>query len=1294
MILDSTSRQVAFSAEHRFVLFVEGIACPFTQIEFMVEDGMVPRLAIGFPATEEISSISRRVRVHLAHREIVNDEWVLIFEGEMLTRGFQKSPTSRELTFIAYHVTGLLDQFAITALDPPSYILAQMAGTSDQEALLAAPIGNPLAAFLNKFIAAELGIADNAVTFQDWVKGSFSIYRRLIDNSRIAKSYINRAVKFHDVFGRLALGDRSILDWPDFATQLLAYVMAVQGESRGGRMSFLELVRTIASEFMHRVTIVPNAESYTRQIQVKPSTLFNAIPRCNVVYPAMSEAWAWNEDRQTKITRIQGTFLPMANLAGESNIQASRYFTVFAPSELQEKWYKIADGLGVKQVPQPPTDSKGKLILKAPADGIQFLTREEEAVGIVPDYYDIPRTLSFAVGRMLKLDGLGTTSLPGVELASGTTADTVAYTTVSGTSDKERYTKYLAFVSQALGHGTGIDPAAAWGGANVFKRKGEDLLIIGGTGGNLMYPGGEGNDGRVTFLALNTHVDLVTKPSEKLKGHKYRYFENAARAQKDLESTRCNYFITKEGVIIQVLGRHHMLFEEPRALPFGVRVLGMDQGTANALNMEMPPLGGSRDGVSKADAWAGLITRRVRTFTKEEVDANKLRVDEAPPGTRRELFDFGAMNETPETPGNWAWPAAGTLHPDFPGPAAPGVKAPHIVFTGLDVYVPGGMQDVDFGALNFNDGDPGQTAAVITIYNKTDRSKVDATISAKVRDGKRVVAPDGRAWYYLVFDRAAIDHGAAIHIKLTTASSLKADQRPCRPWVFVAGGTNKSGVPVPKARDASSFNEVDKPILRGDAKAPNLVCGNHGNVVIALEKGGAITAQQKQSAAFLLACIKEITSQKASDDSGSLTLTAAARKSWIIDKNILAAEDYFPAKAPVGVLGISDVVKEIKNLASPIQDKLYAAFKIWDKALADKKFKPLAVTLDEVPEGDATYSDPTVHYSKTAAVAAGTASTSERILEASTKPVDISSTDAKAIVEQYAAAVMNYQFYNRRFARQGFVGRMAFNPYMLVGYPCLLLDNSKARFHLVGYLHAVKHVITEKAAWTEPTYTHLRAPGLGEAIIPYREKRVQFMEHKLKGRFDTDTEEGQAAYLAALERDQKMVIGHLPWQLHSSKDRSICPFLYHGGYGLANKTEQDFSVYAAMAGYVGGDYLQHLVFADDTELNFGEDNRSGMETEVQLDARSIFSQARVYRPIQRIGQNNATLPQASLAAFDYLDGNVLKEEVNGRLVDMAARNLVVYQGLKDHKPIEWMDSVQAKIQAHARRVLRNEAEAG
>src|ERR1035437_1937631 len=124
---------VAINAQGRFALYIEGVYCAFTSAQLLVEDGMIPRLSITVPATPELRDLSRRARVHILHKEVVMDEWVVMLEAEILTRGFNKTPTSRDLTFMAYHVAGHLDQYAITSLDPAAANLAAMNGKDVSE---------------------------------------------------------------------------------------------------------------------------------------------------------------------------------------------------------------------------------------------------------------------------------------------------------------------------------------------------------------------------------------------------------------------------------------------------------------------------------------------------------------------------------------------------------------------------------------------------------------------------------------------------------------------------------------------------------------------------------------------------------------------------------------------------------------------------------------------------------------------------------------------------------------------------------------------------------------------------------------------------------------------------------------------------------------------------------------------------------------------------------------------------------------------------------------------------------
>ena len=365
----SAVKNLAVNIENRVALYIEGQLCAFTQVQVAMEDGVVPRLVLTVPATPSMSDLSRRARVHLIFREFHRDEWVVLFEGEILTRGFTKTPESRDLTFVVYHVSGHFEQYAITALDPSQKIDAAMRAAPEyQQASIASVKGTLIETLTPEALVPEaMSLPKNAgrtitrlnMTFPDWLDGAYVRYKKLIAASRIAESYPHKMVEAHRLFDRIITPAPDLFHWGSdttdetgktggFYSKLLGSIYGFGMQAQGGRVSFLQMIQEVSASFLHNVSIVPHAESWRKTVQIKPYTYFNAIPKCNVIYSSLSGSYAFEENHATKPTRLEARFQPVQAPPGADQGAMNSYFTVFGPAELQFRWFQIQEAIGGK----------------------------------------------------------------------------------------------------------------------------------------------------------------------------------------------------------------------------------------------------------------------------------------------------------------------------------------------------------------------------------------------------------------------------------------------------------------------------------------------------------------------------------------------------------------------------------------------------------------------------------------------------------------------------------------------------------------------------------------------------------------------------------------------------------------------------------------------------------------------------------------------------------------------------------------------------------------------------------
>jgi len=1232
----------AISATGRFALYIEGANCAFTTIQVMTEDGVIPRMAITVPATPSMREMSRRVRVHLLFREYVKDEWVVLFEGEILTRGFQKTPTGRDLTFMVYHVTQHLGEYTISALDPGVAIANAMSGAELSNPGLGALRGNILSLFHPNAIASELKeagfkVSPDALTFAHFVKGAFLRYRKVLDASRIKNSYPYRATIFHRLFDRIQTPDPALIDWDKFYTILMGEIFTQNAIQEGGRISFYELIRMVAQHFLHQVTVIPNAESYTKQVQIKPQTVFNVVPRCNIIYSSMTNQYAFQENFAEKPTRIEGKFYPIGTTPGQDAGPIARYLTVYGPSELQWRWLQIGEALLKGRTTQgAKADQKddGSLTMIGPKDGIPFLTREEDQRGIVPLYYDIPRTLNAAIMALVQKPPVEGEDSP-IASTPPDEAPTKAFLALKSDEEDDRIVKYRAFLCMALGSGRGIDPGRFKGGVGKdYYKLGQKLLLM-SIPENLR----KFNDipkivpQRITYAAYKVYPSYNEGKSRKIAN------------RQALLSTGANYFIGKDGTIIQVLPRHMHLFAEPRALPYGITIQGLNYQDAMEINYTMPPYGVSRDDANDSDKFLGVIR------------------------------------------GSRTWPTGSSDIPPPPVPDANGyVDA--IAFSAAD-RVSGAAMELD---KHFN-----------KIRAKVDDVSTKAVGTTQFFGGVKIIEKrtDGTNFYFK-FDRPVIKVGADTVLRVMSPSSLERDASTFRPWVVMGENSPTPAVGrKPQAIAKSRLQKINDPIQSKD----QLALGNDLNCVIGFEyQESGLTDEQVKAAGFLTAAIKELSAKKAGT-SKSKTPSAAQRELQIQDANVRAAIEYF-GQNEGQFIDIRRWLPNIKSETSKWQDKFYGDFSTWDDELRRGEFKPLApesIDGTEPPDSSVPHEVSTLDQRKAATASANLSDEVAKVNDV------IEEKRMDKFIDFYAAAIINFQFYYQRFANQMFDAPLVFNPYLITGYPCLLLDDSDAKYHLLAYVHAVTHVITPDSAQTMVTYTHVRN-ARHEKIVPYRKVQKQYFPVMLSNqtKYDVSDPESRKGYYAELDKLGLSVNAFLPVEMlgigKKSGERPAPPFIYHGGFGLGTKKEFNFSTYARFVGYVNDDnslpqtYLDNFVFSDDKELSFSTDGQDdGVEGDdasgalaQEQDIDTVQALRKVYRRIQKVGQNNIKKSQASLVAFD--------EKTSSKDSKLAPDYIKVYSmppgvdpSNKDGKTLDWDARIQKKVITHTKQVEQKTA---
>lgn len=1206
---------VAIPYEGRNALYIEGVYCAFSQLQLVVEDGLIARMEIAIPATEEMVTLPRRARVHVLHREIVKDEWICIMEAEIVKRGFQKTDNNRDLFFEAAHVVIHLDGYSIQSLDPAQATMAAMRGTDLTTPTMGAAMGNIMELLHPDAVRSELveiGITVKAseMTFSHWAIAAYRRYTKLIKASRVKDSYTHRATEFHRLFDRMVTPDSRLMKWDQFYATLMGMVYTQSVQGFGGELSFFQLIQTVAQHFLFNVSVLPNAESYKKQIQIRPQTFFNAIPRCNVIYPSMAENVDFMENLETKATRLMAQFMPLGTSPNQDLTALARYFTVYGPSELQWRWRSINKALtagGTSQAGVANVDPITKaLSVIAPKDGIPFLTREEDQRGICSESWQIPPTLNAAIMALVQKAPAREDESPIPVPESNDAISAQAFSMLRDDAEGSRITKYRAFLCMALGDGNGIDPEKF---AGPYKKLGRGLIVAPTKGRFADQP--VMTPRRITFLGLKIPVRYG-------QGKSYTPVLNP----EPLHAAGVNYYIDRKGTIIQVLPRNHHLFSEPVALPLGVVVQGVSNEEARLINLQMPPKKMS----FKASA--------------ELAKAN-----------------FTAFMQAP-------WPSALTAA----GKGEPLESTINQIFFDsgwVSANVPEGLHYVMTDA-KFERIAPGDDVTIIqyTATGGSDKPQTGIKVLEKLKVGNI---------YWLRLSRPVITKGKLVSIKVVNPLASDTGATNAKPWLLMGQAPAAGGQTLP----ASTLNRINDPI-REEAKVTG---GNHFNLVIGLEledKNSQPTKEQVAAAAFLTAIVRELSADKVGTSKQRLG-SEAARGVRIPLVAVRQARDYYSTSGwPYGDIGAS--VTQIKQQAAQMGDRLYADFNRFDDGLRKGAFSSLADRIEKPAEVPDTTIQADINGGSI--VQRNAANANSAIIgndAAIVSRIDVDTDSMSHFIDIYAAALVNLQFYNVRFGPQAFSQKMVFNPYLLVGYPALILDDSDARYHLLAHVHAATHVITPASAHTVATMTHVRN-ARHEKLIPYRETQQQyFFFHMADARkYRLDTTDGLEKYRKLLQINGLATMSFVPWEFLDVDSKSPPPFVFDGGFGRSfvnGKYERDFSWYARLAGFVQDNGAPNpnfedgdFIFAENPIINFGEDGDYDPETgdssaaaaKLGIDTREALT--RVYRRVQKVGQNDPSRSQACLVAFDITGA---QPETTPAEISPAALIAKVNKGIAD-----------------------------
>lgn len=1122
-----------FDLSNRVALYLEGQLCAFTRASISMQDGVVPTMSFSLPATDEARTISPRCRVHFLVREPVKDEWVVMFEGEVLQRGFQKSAGSRELSYVAHHVSAYYEQFAISSLNIQGKVNAALRLTKEaQEVIVGTTSGNLMEFFSIQKVAAANSVDEKNCSLPIYIRGAAKIYETLFKEHYIKNSYPTRAVGHHRLIDRLAVPDQMAFNWNLYYSVYIQGVM--QGlKDLGGRISFMDFIRYIGSNFLHQVTVIPHAESYTKQIQFKPHTIFNIIPPCNVIYPCMAEGYSFQESYSTRPTRMEAMFQPVYDVSGEVANALPIQFTVFAPNELNFLWREVRN---LRESPEKLSPSVKVTVNKNTGNGspekvIDFITFEEEQRGIVSAYYELPIAMTYAINA--KLRGQGPNQASSGQYDAEKPNDQARQKVNSGSEDDRRL-KYRAFLCTVLGDGHGIKttkPSLITQSTDKlrrFRKRKVDLHWIYDPKASDFWPK-DGTAGRryirprrIVFLPMGIPVFFGDGKTVTSDGEKTRKMRDA-EIQNLRANAPVNFFIDKTGNIIQVYPRWMTLFAQPESIPFGIRVKGLSGGDAKNLNANIPPYGQTRvEAKAKYETFT-LATRGTPITslrnasgleTIEEILARLqgegdgvITTSQTATRASRRFTDVWVV----KLPGGQAGRDIVMAEVEMNGAKS---NRPVTRFPNQSVY------------KQIKEGDSIQITQIRPIIKEADLGTTVATGGAALwgpEDGKsqyaikataqemganvtkaRVIKGADGDYFIVQVDRPIFDRDGFFSATIQ-AKTYMTSGGGGKPWVVMSaeqelksqGGRTFSEPPV--SMDALNQTGKDNVI-----PIQSLIGGPVGAVAIGLESSdGQITDDQAKAATWLSGVIMEMTAEKVGTLTGQIKDSRSRQVSGVsvTPDDLHEVADYFVGTKyqPLRVNG-ERLISFIKKNVEITRSHLYATFNTVDDAIMKGKDVVVSMADDQTITDSA---DQSIEESENLPVnkdselrrAANRAQQNSPDVSAAG---DVSATEVDNIdllSLKLVAQIVNYQFYNIRYSSQSFSTNLSFNPYLLHGYPALILDNSTSKYHLVAYCYSINHDFTPSSVTTSATFTHVRPATEDERMIPYWRPRKEGQYH-------------------------------------------------------------------------------------------------------------------------------------------------------------------------------------------------------
>lgn len=330
-------------------LFIEGREVPFQQAVISSKVGQPTSATISLVPLSGIKKVKPRTQVHIFLRDTKNfpdSNYYLVFEGEVLGRGYGKRQDARTMNFVAIDYSSYWDEAKAYIMNP-NFVLGKVAdviGAQD------APLNQTIKALggtafqtsatsNTRMIEIILSTADDKPGNQDLALGVVNVIKKLAGANQF----------FAAAFERLRINDRINLyssgNLQAFLNDLKIDEFLKDYSGKFGGISDLRtMLYSVMALVFHDFVSVP----FPAKIPLKSDKTQNAIsqfffipdcyslpaPLCNVVFPNQQIGYDFQDDFRAQPTRY--SFRASMPLMTDQGITYPQYPTQFFPTSFSD----------------------------------------------------------------------------------------------------------------------------------------------------------------------------------------------------------------------------------------------------------------------------------------------------------------------------------------------------------------------------------------------------------------------------------------------------------------------------------------------------------------------------------------------------------------------------------------------------------------------------------------------------------------------------------------------------------------------------------------------------------------------------------------------------------------------------------------------------------------------------------------------------------------------------------------------------------------------------------------------